>query len=84
LHRVGGDFHRDIRREAEGARQGQADRPRAHLCAVGLRSFVELDALATHRSGNFGLAENRPLGDGVVTGYGTIDGHDGRFADRSR
>jgi Carboxyl transferase domain len=36
-------------------------------------SFVELDALARHRSSNFGLAENRPPGDGVVTGYGTID-----------
>ncbi|MFZ1178152.1 MAG: acyl-CoA carboxylase subunit beta [Mycobacterium sp.] len=39
-------------------------------------SFVELDALARHRSTNFGLGENRPLGDGVVTGYGTIDGRD--------
>ena len=39
-------------------------------------SFVELDALARHRSTNFGLDENRPLGDGVVTGYGTIDGRD--------
>ncbi len=39
-------------------------------------SFVELDALARHRSTNFGLAERRPLGDGVVTGYGTIDGRE--------
>ncbi|MGW6425288.1 acyl-CoA carboxylase subunit beta [Nocardia sp. NPDC055053] len=39
-------------------------------------SFVELDALAKHRSVNFGLEHNRPLGDGVVTGYGTIDGRD--------
>src|SRR6476620_11434056 len=39
-------------------------------------SFVELDALAKHRSTNFGLQDNRPLGDGVVTGYGTIDGRD--------
>uniref|UniRef100_UPI000AC5CFD9 carboxyl transferase domain-containing protein n=1 Tax=Rhodococcoides yunnanense TaxID=278209 RepID=UPI000AC5CFD9 len=39
-------------------------------------SFVELDALARHRSVNFGLADNRPFGDGVVTGYGTIDGRD--------
>ncbi|MBX7131358.1 MAG: hypothetical protein K1X67_01640, partial [Fimbriimonadaceae bacterium] len=39
-------------------------------------SFVELDALARHRSTNFGLADNRPLGDGVVTGYGTIDGRE--------
>jgi hypothetical protein len=30
-------------------------------------------ASCRHRSSNFGLAENRPLGDGVVTGYGTID-----------
>ena len=37
-------------------------------------SFVELDALARHRSTNFGLEANRPYGDGVVTGYGTVDG----------
>lgn len=37
-------------------------------------SFIELDELARHRSHNFDLAENRPYGDGVVTGYGTIDG----------
>ncbi|MGC5247935.1 acyl-CoA carboxylase subunit beta [Gordonia sp. DT219] len=45
-----------------------------HLLDEG--SFVELDALARHRSTNFGLAERRPLGDGVVTGYGTIDGRE--------
>ncbi len=39
-------------------------------------SFVELDALAKHRSTNFGLQQNRPVGDGVVTGYGTVDGRD--------
>ncbi|EOR70353.1 propionyl-CoA carboxylase subunit beta [Thermobifida fusca TM51] len=37
-------------------------------------SFVEFDAFARHRSTNFGLEKNRPYGDGVVTGYGTIDG----------
>ena len=37
-------------------------------------SFVELDALARHRSHAFGLEHKRPIGDGVVTGYGTIDG----------
>ncbi|HVX46425.1 MAG TPA: acyl-CoA carboxylase subunit beta [Mycobacteriales bacterium] len=37
-------------------------------------SFVELDELARHRSTNFNLPENRPYGDGVITGYGTIDG----------
>ncbi len=37
-------------------------------------SFVELDAFVTHRSTEFGLADQRPLGDGVVTGHGRIDG----------
>ena len=37
-------------------------------------SFVELDELARHRSTNFGLDAERPYGDGVVTGYGTVDG----------
>ncbi|WP_030020618.1 acyl-CoA carboxylase subunit beta [Streptomyces monomycini] len=37
-------------------------------------SFVELDEFARHRSTNFGLEKNRPYGDGVVTGYGTVDG----------
>jgi propionyl-CoA carboxylase beta chain len=37
-------------------------------------SFVELDELARHRSTSFGLAATRPYGDGVVTGYGTVDG----------
>ncbi len=37
-------------------------------------SFVELDALARHRARDFGIDANRPYGDGVVTGYGTVDG----------
>jgi propionyl-CoA carboxylase beta chain len=37
-------------------------------------SFTELDELARHRSTSFGLDETRPYGDGVVTGYGTVDG----------
>jgi propionyl-CoA carboxylase beta chain len=37
-------------------------------------SFVELDRFARHRTRNFGLDEQRPYGDGVVTGHGTIDG----------
>ncbi|MFC0315702.1 acyl-CoA carboxylase subunit beta [Gordonia phosphorivorans] len=39
-------------------------------------SFVELDALARHRSTNFGLSDKRPVGDGVVVGYGTVDGRE--------
>ncbi|MCM3661123.1 acyl-CoA carboxylase subunit beta [Georgenia satyanarayanai] len=37
-------------------------------------SFVELDAFATHRSTNFGLDKRKVAGDGVVVGYGTVDG----------
>jgi propionyl-CoA carboxylase beta chain len=37
-------------------------------------SFVEQDRFVTHRSTDFGLAEQKVLGDGVVTGSGTIDG----------
>jgi propionyl-CoA carboxylase beta chain len=37
-------------------------------------SFTEFDELARHRATDFGVAANRPYGDGVVTGYGTIDG----------
>ncbi len=36
-------------------------------------SFVELDRFVTHRSTDFGLDRHKVLGDGVVTGYGTID-----------
>ena len=38
--------------------------------------FVEFDTLARHRGTDLGLADKRPLGDGVITGYGTIDGRD--------
>ncbi|HXW77078.1 MAG TPA: acyl-CoA carboxylase subunit beta [Candidatus Eremiobacteraceae bacterium] len=37
-------------------------------------TFVELDAFAVHRTDAFGLAEKRYVGDGVITGYGDVDG----------
>ena len=37
-------------------------------------TFVEFDELARHRSHAFGMQDRRPYGDGVVTGYGTVDG----------
>ncbi len=37
-------------------------------------SFQELDMLARHRAHGMGLEENRPYTDGVITGFGTIDG----------
>nr|WP_255195500.1 acyl-CoA carboxylase subunit beta [Halorarius litoreus] len=37
-------------------------------------TFQEFDMLRKHRSTNFDMDENRPAGDGVVTGYGEVDG----------
>jgi len=37
-------------------------------------SFVELDKFVIHRSHDFGMEKNQISGDGVVTGYGKIDG----------
>jgi propionyl-CoA carboxylase beta chain len=37
-------------------------------------SFTEFDEFARHRSTNFGMESRRPFGDGVVTGWGTVDG----------
>lgn len=37
-------------------------------------SFQELDMLARHRSRGMGLDDHRPYTDGVVTGFGTVDG----------
>jgi acetyl-CoA carboxylase carboxyltransferase component len=37
-------------------------------------SFVETDPFAVHRAHDFGMDRNRPAGDGVVTGYGSVDG----------
>ncbi len=37
-------------------------------------TFVEIDEFVTHRATDFGMDKNKILGDGVVTGYGKIDG----------
>lgn len=37
-------------------------------------SFVELDKFVTHRCTDFGMENKKILGDGVITGYGTISG----------
>lgn len=37
-------------------------------------SFVEMDVFVSHRCHNFGMEEKKAPGDGVVTGYGTVDG----------
>jgi len=37
-------------------------------------SFIELDKFKTHRAEDFGMAAKEILGDGVVTGYGNVEG----------
>jgi len=37
-------------------------------------SFEEFDMFVVHRCGEFGMSDQRPAGDGVVTGWGTING----------
>lgn len=37
-------------------------------------SFTELDMMAQHQCHDFGMEKNRPFGDGVITGYGEVDG----------
>ena len=39
-------------------------------------SFVETDMLARHRTHDFGMYAKRPVTDGIVTGWGTIDGRE--------
>ncbi len=48
-------------------------RERIHFL-LDANSFEEIGALVTHRSTDFGMADQQFLGDGVVTGYGTIGG----------
>jgi propionyl-CoA carboxylase beta chain len=71
------------RTEAAGRRQAAVDKQHAKGKLTAMEriealldegSFQQIDGLARHRSHNFGLEGERPYGDGVVTGYGTIDG----------
>jgi propionyl-CoA carboxylase beta chain len=64
--------------EAARKRRGQG-RPEARERIAALldsNSFVELDMFATTRATDFGMAEKRAPGDGVVAGYGTISGRE--------
>ncbi|MBS4534706.1 methylmalonyl-CoA carboxyltransferase, partial [Clostridium sp. D2Q-14] len=43
-----------------------------HLLDEG--SFIEIDTFVEHRCTNFGMEKKKVPGEGVVTGYGTVDG----------
>jgi propionyl-CoA carboxylase beta chain len=74
----------ELRRTAElggGAERIEAQHKRGKLSArerlallLDEGSFIELDRFVTHRSEGFGLEKQRILGDGVVTGWGTVHG----------
>src|SRR5262245_21188591 len=62
--------------EAAAAKQAQRGKRGARervLALLDEGSFQELDPLVQHRATQFGMEQNRPYGDGVVTGFGTID-----------
>ncbi len=63
----------EARLRAQHARGKLSARERLDLL-LDTDSFVELDRFVTHRSSDFGLDEQKTLGDGVITGYGTIRG----------
>lgn len=48
-------------------------RERVHLL-VDEGSFIELDAFAVHDCNDFGMADKHFVGDGVITGFGTVNG----------
>ncbi len=68
--RLGGGPDRIARQHAKGKLTA---RERLELL-LDKGSFRELDMFVTHRFSDFGLDKQRYLGDGVVTGYGTING----------
>ena len=54
--------------------QGKMTARERILALLDPQSFVELDAFVEHRCTNFDMAETKAPGEGVVTGYGTIEG----------
>jgi propionyl-CoA carboxylase beta chain len=74
----------ELRRQSElggGAERIEAQHERGKLSArerldllLDEGSFIELDRFVTHRTAGFGLEKQKFLGDGVVTGYGTVKG----------
>ena len=72
---------RDAARQGGGPARIEAQHAKGRLTArerievlLDAGSFTEWDMFVEHRCADFGMAEKRVPGDGVVTGYGTIDG----------
>ena len=72
---------REEARQGGGARRLEQQHARGKLSArerldllLDEDTFTELDAFVTHRASEFGLEDERYLGDGVVTGSGKVTG----------
>ncbi|WP_084861339.1 acyl-CoA carboxylase subunit beta [Salibaculum halophilum] len=72
---------RDAARMGGGAKRVDAQHAKGKLTAreriellLDEGSFEEYDMFVAHRCIDFGMQDNRPYGDGVVTGWGTING----------
>jgi acetyl-CoA carboxylase carboxyltransferase component len=70
LAKMGGGEERIARQHAQGR---MTARERMELL-LDKGSFREMDVFVTHNCNDFGLGEQKVPGDGVVTGYGTING----------
>lgn len=75
------DERRDLALQGGGSKRIEQQHAKGKLTArerldllLDEGSFQELGMFVRHQTKDFGLADNRPYGDGVITGYGTIDG----------
>ncbi len=73
------DFQEEVAEQHEAAAAKQAERGKRGarervLALLDPGTFQELDALVRHRATEFGMDRSRPFGDGVVTGFGEVDG----------
>jgi acetyl-CoA carboxylase carboxyltransferase component len=74
-----GTLKNEVAEQHEAAAKKQAARGKRGarervLALLDEGSFQELDPFVRHRATQFGMEKQRPFGDGVVTGFGTIDG----------
>ena len=63
----------ELRRNAQHAKGKLTARERVELL-LDEDSFEEFDMFVTHRTTDFGMADTKPAGDGVITGWGTVNG----------
>jgi propionyl-CoA carboxylase beta chain len=83
IHARLADLHhrQALAEEGGGAKRTAAQHAKGKLTArerldllLDPESFTELDRFVTHRSTEFGIDAEKPLGDGVVAGWGRVDG----------